>query len=228
MTGRRLDSRAWDARFPVMLLRGLALLIPLASGAAADPVAFDKNWREQGFLRLFSNEYALRGSRADLVSDGTVSLIWRPVEGALREATFATWRWQVAEGIGPTDLTRKGGDDRNLALYFVFVDQAAARNLTRNNARRVLNTPSTKALVYTWGGSHKTGTVLKSPYHPALRLKILRNAPTGSFSETVDLAFDHRRIFGTAPGVLVGLALSADSDDTDGLIRASVADLTLE
>ncbi|MCV6591758.1 MAG: DUF3047 domain-containing protein [Silicimonas sp.] len=211
-----------------MIFRVFLLLMALATSATAEPVAFDKSWREQGFLRLFTNDYALRGGRVGVVSDGTVSLIWRPVEGALRGATRASWRWQVAEGVVPTDLSAKGGDDRNLALYFVFVDEATAKSLTRNNARRVLRNPSTRALVYTWGGDHEIGAVLKSPYHPALRLKILRNAPTGSFSETVDLASDHRRIFGTAPGVLVGLALSADSDDTDGLIRASVADLTLE
>lgn len=211
-----------------MLTRAFLLLISLAFPVAADPVAFDKNWREQGFLRFFTNDYALRGTRVDVVSDGTVSLIWRPVEGDLRQATRAAWRWQVTDGVRATDLSLKGGDDRNLSLYFVFVDAATAARLTRNNARRVLRNASTRALVYTWGGDHAPGALLQSPYHPALRMKILRGAATGAFSERVDLAADHRRAFGEAPGVLVGLALSADSDDTGGLIRASVADLTLD
>lgn len=203
-----------------------ALCLGVAS-VHANSVPFDAAWKEQGFLRLFTNDYDLKGSQVDVVSDGTVSLIWRPVEGDLRQSTKASWRWRVTENVAPTDLTRKGGDDRNLSLYFVFVDEQTAANLTRNSARSVLRNPSTRAIVYVWGGSHPEGTILPSPYHPGLRTKVLRTGPNGSFSEQVDLEADYRRAFGEDPGVLVGLGVSADSDDTDGRIRASVAELRL-
>ncbi len=196
--------------------------------AIASPVPFDRGWKEQGFLRLWTNEYSFRGRQVDVVSDGTVSLIWRPVDTDMREAKTASWRWRVTEGVAATDLTRKGGDDRNLALYFVFVDEATAATLNPSNARRLLRNKSTRALVYVWGGAHARGDSLPNPYHPGLRTMVLRGPGEGAFSERVDLAADHRRAFGTAPGVLVGLAVSSDSDDTDGRVRASIADLTLE
>jgi len=197
------------------------------SAAQTAPVAFDGTWKEQGFLRLWTNDYSFRGRQLDVVSDGTVSLVWRPLEGALRGATKAMWRWRVTESVAPTDLTRKGGDDRNLALYFVFIDEASAQGLSAGDARKLLRNPNTRALIYVWGGNHATGSILPSPYHPGLRTKVLRTGSEGTFSESVDLDADYRRAFGTAPGVLVGLGVSSDSDDTDGRVRASIADLAL-
>lgn len=210
------------------VLRPLTLALALAAGpAVAAPIAFDSSWQEQGFLRLFSNEYGLKGSSLDVVSDGTVSLIWRPVPEALGSATKATWTWQVDEGVRPTDLTRKGGDDRNLAMYFVFVDAATAEGLNRNSARALLRNPNTRVLVYVWGGNHARGAILNSPYGAQLKTKVLRGADTGRHAETVDLARDVAAAFGGAPGVLVGVGISADSDDTDGRIRARVSNLSV-
>lgn len=206
----------------------LTVCILSATMAVASPVPFDGNWREQGFLRLWTNDYSFRGSQVDVVSDGTVSLIWRPVDAELRGATNASWRWRVTEGVSATDLTQKGGDDRNLAMYFVFVDAETAKTLNASNARRLLRNKNMRALVYVWGGSHARGDMLPNPYHPALRTMILRGPGEGTFSERVDLAADYRRAFGSDPGVLVGLGVSADSDDTDGRVRASIANLRLE
>ena len=203
------------------------LAVGVCGAAVGAPVAFDGGWKEQGFLRLWTNKYDFRGDRLDILSDGTVSLVWRPVEPSLRDAGTASWTWQVAEGVAATDLTRKGGDDRNLAVYFVFVDAETAAGLTRNTARSLLRNPKTRALVCVWGGDHQRGAVLASPYHPGLRTKVLRTEETGRASESVDLAADYRAAFGAEPGVLVGLAVSADSDDTGGRIRASIADLML-
>lgn len=202
------------------------LLTPLT--IAASPVAFDSAWKEQGFFRFFNNEYTLRGDSLGIVSDGTVSVIWRPIDGSLANAANASWRWQVTQGVVPTDLTQKGGDDRNIALYFVFVDPETAKTLNRNSARRLLRNKDTRALVYVWGGEHARGTIMGSPYSAALRAKILRGAETGTFNESVDLKADFRRAFGEDPGVLVGLAITADSDDTDGVIQAQIGGIDLK
>lgn len=210
-------------------ITALSLSLAISTGPVfAAQVPFDGAWKEQGFLKLFTNDYRLRGDQVDITSDGTVSVIWRPVDDALGNADRASWRWAVSQGVAATDLTRKGGDDRNLAIYFVFVDEATARTLNRNSARRLLTNPSTRALVYVWGGAHPKGAILPSPYSDGLRTKILRGTGTGTFSESVDLDADYRRAFGSAPGVLVGLAITADSDDTGGEIRAAIRDLRVE
>ncbi|HHI71182.1 MAG TPA: DUF3047 domain-containing protein [Rhodobacteraceae bacterium] len=199
-----------------------ALAGPLAQ---ADTLKFDRSWKEQGFLRLWTNDYGLEGRQLKVVSDGTVSLLWRSVPKSAWNAKMASWGWSVAKSVKPTDLTQKGGDDRNLAIYFVFVDPNDAKRLEGSSARRVLGNASTRALVYVWGGKYPRGKILNSPYGPGkLKTVISRAAGTGKFSEKVDLAADFKRAFGKAPGVLVGVAVSADSDDTDGMINAVVRD----
>lgn len=190
--------------------------------AAATPLPFDGGWTEQGFLRFRSNDYRQGGDVLQIVSDGTVSLLWRAVPDDLRGARTASWGWSVAEGVPATDLTRKGGDDRNLAVYFAWTDPDTAATANPRNAARLLRQPGTRVIVYVWGDDAARGTVLDSPYLPGLRTVVLRPAGTGQHVETVDLAGDYARIFGGAPGRLVGVGISADSDDTDTRIRASI------
>ena len=178
---------------------------------------FDNSWKEQGFFRLFSNDYVLRGAQLDVLSDGTVSMLWRPVDRESRNANFAKWMWRVREGVIPTDLTVKGNDDRNLSVYFVFVDPDRLEALKGRSARRILREESARALIYVWGGAHRVGSILPSPYSPRLRTKVLRPVEPGTFRENVNLASDYRAAFESAPGALVGLAVSADSDDTNGI-----------
>ena len=216
---------------PSMALVSASLCLTLwAYGAAAQgqAVAFDDAWKEQGLLRLFTNDYATNGKSLDVVSDGTVSVLWRPVDNALADAQSARWNWSVSEGVTPTDLTTKGGDDRNLALYFVFVDPETAETMGEVSATKLLRDPKTRGVVYVWGGEHEKGEMLQSPYSDGLRTKILRTEANGSFDEQVDLDADYKAAFGDNPRVLVGLAVTADSDDTDGFIRASISDLQIE
>ncbi len=208
-------------RSAVVVLAGI-----LAVEVTAEPLKFDGSWNEQGFLRLWSNEYSLGGNQLGVTSDGTVSLLYRPVPKSAWNSTMASWGWSVAQSVAVTDLTRKGGDDRNLAIYFVFMDQGDAEVLAGKSARRVLKNASTRALVYVWGGDYPRGKVLRSPYGPGkLKTVIGRAAGKGAFSEKVDLAADYKRAFDTSLGVLVGVGISADSDDTGGKISATVKDL---
>jgi len=190
-------------------------------------IPFDGSWKEQGLLRLFSNEYGLQGRRLNVFSDGTVSVLWRPISSALGTAKTAGWGWSVSQGVKGTDLTQRGGDDRNLALYFVFIDPETASTLGRTSARKLLRDPNTRALVYVWGGNNTKGTFLDSPYSPGLKSRILQKAQTGSFTESVNLEGDFTQAFGDMPRILVGLAVTADSDDTDGTIRAAIQDLQI-
>jgi hypothetical protein len=198
------------------------LAICLALPAAAVPLSFDGSWEEQGFLRFSSNDYAQGGSNLQVRSDGTVSLLWRAVPEALRGATSASWGWSVAESVPATDLRRKGGDDRNLAVYFAWTDPQTAATANPSRATALLRNPSTRVIVYVWGDDDARGTLQNSPYLPGMRTIVLRQAGTGQHTERVDLAADYARAFGGAPGVLVGMGISADSDDTDTRIRAAI------
>jgi hypothetical protein len=203
-----------------------ALTSLVASAAAASSITFDGNWKHQKFSLFSGNSYAPKGAALDVASDGSVSLYYRAVPDALWSSSGASWSWEVSQSVPATDLTRKGGDDRNLAMYFVFLPQAEAERLRGKRVTRLLSNEDVRVLVYVWGGSHARGAVLPSPYLGARgKTVVLRGAGTGSAMENVDLAADFRRAFGAAPTALVGLAVSGDSDDTDSMIRARVSSL---
>jgi hypothetical protein len=204
-------------------MRALALALMLATPAhASGPVPFDEAWTEQNF-RLFSgNDYRMAGSAMEVQSNGAVSLVWRVLPEAFWTARRAGWDWAVEAGVPATDLTVKGGDDRNLALYFVFLPEAEARAMAeRPNIRKLLGSEEARVLVYVWGGAREG--MLDSPYlGPRGKTVVLRAAGEGAHVEGVDLSADYARAFGGDAPALVGLAVSADSDDTASVIRAGV------
>jgi hypothetical protein len=209
----------------------LAAALVLGLGApswASGPVPFGTGWQEQTFPRLDANRYDHRGSVLKLRSEQSVSMTWRALPRDFHDARQAAWRWQVNEGTPATDLTRKGGDDRNIALYFLFLPQDKIARGGASSIRRLLSDRDARVLIYVWGGAHERNEVLPSPYLGARgKTVVLRGAGTGAHSERVDLAADHARAFGAAPQALVGVAVSADSDDTESRIIARLEGLEL-
>lgn len=195
----------------------------------AEPLQFTSDWREQGFPRLRNNRYGLEGNRLDIVSDQAVSVLYRALPESRWSARSAQWNWAVDQSVPPTDLRLKGGDDRNISIYFVFMDEASARRAGPNpRLRSLLGNRNARLLVYVWGGDHARGAVLESPYlENRGATLILRGAGMGAHGEEVDLAADYARVFGGAPEALVGIAVSADSDDTQSIIRARISDMVL-
>lgn len=197
--------------------------------ALAQNISFDRSWSEQRFSMLSSNDYGRSGTRLSIASDGTVSMIYRQLDPEFWSARSASWDWSVQTSVPPTDLTQKGGDDRNISLYFVFMDQAEAEALKENASIRSLLTAKTaRVLMYVHGGNHQRGALLPSPYLGAQgKTKVVRPAGTGAFSEKANLLADFRKAFNEEPKALVGLAVSADSDDTETSIEAMVSNLEL-
>ena len=213
-------------RFPRAALAAL-LLGPAAAGAM--DIRFDGGWTEQRFSLFSSNTFEQAGEVLRVASEGTVSLLWTPLPEPLWGARRASWRWEAEAAPPPTDLTRRGGDDRALALYFLFLPRAQAEAARDADVSELLDAQDARILMYVLGGDHPRGASLPTPYLGARgRTLVLRPAGTGAWSESVDLAADHRRVFGAAPGSLVGLAVSADSDDTDATAIAALSELRLE
>ena len=205
----------------------LALVIFLCTSAhvSAKPIDFSDGWSEQRFSVFSSNEFEPSGETLHIRSNGTASMFWSRLPSALSDSTQAQWDWEVTASVPPTDLTLKGGDDRNLSVYFVFMPEAS---LPKADAKltELLGNNHARVLMYVWGGKHMRGEILPTPYLNELgRTLILRPAGTGQASERVKLKTDFQRAFGTEPTRLIGIAISADSDDTDTKIKARVSNL---
>ena len=209
-------------------LLSTALAIATVTSAHAGQISFSNGWQEQRLSLFSSNDYTF-GQNLGLVSDGSVSIAWSRVGREDWGTSAASWSWTVDQSVPATDLSQKGGDDRNISLYFVFVPESIAPSLEGANIRSLLGNDDVRIIQYAWGGNHARGQVIPSPYGPQGQgvTIALRQAGTGSFNESVDLAADYARAFGGERGALIGLAVSGDSDDTDSTIRAAIGNLTL-
>lgn len=204
------------------------LLAIAATTVSAGPVSFSSGWKEQRLSLFSSNDYSF-GKNLGLDSDGSVSIAWTRVGQGDWGVSDASWNWNVDQSVPVTNLAKKGGDDRNISLYFVFVPESVAPSLKGANIRSLLGNSDVRIIQYAWGGNAKRGQVIPSPYGPKGQgvTIALRQAGTGSHREKVDLAADYARAFGGSKGALIGLAVSGDSDDTKSVIRASIGNLTL-
>ena len=193
-----------------------------------DPDPSVNDWRYLSFPGRQGAQFKASGGDTVIVlAEAGVGVLWHPVPLKLSGAGHARWRWRVTAGVGPTDLTKKGGDDRTLAVYFVFSDGLVA--VENADLMDLLRQGKGYLLMYVWGGLAAPGTILPSPNFDGRGRTIMKraaDAPMGVwFKETADLRSDFRSAFGRLPGRLVAVAVSSDSDDTGGVNIAAFADL---
>ncbi|MBW8268951.1 DUF3047 domain-containing protein [Caldovatus aquaticus] len=168
---------------------------------------------------------------------GEGGFVWRPLAG--RPACLS-WRWRVEEGPPPTDLARRGGDDRAISISVGFDGWPPGAGVwvrTQHAAAQALagdGVPLPRSvLTYVWGGSgREPGPFFANPWLGGVgRVRVLRpaGAPRGVWvEERVDLAADWRRAFGGQdPPPLVKITIGTDADDTRSRVRAAVEDLRL-
>jgi hypothetical protein len=216
----------------IVIAGGLALAGP---GLALGPVAFGPSlsasgWQDFPYRNLKQVEFTAEGADTlRLRSDHAASLIWRQLPSDFSGGGVAQWRWKVDQAVPPTDLSDRGADDRSIALYFLFADSASAANDPPKSMRSAMM--SGRALIYVWGSDEAAGSVIRSPsMFGRGQLVVQRPAasPTNTWiSESVDLRADFRRAFGREPGPLVGVGVSADSDNTGTVAEATLSNLVI-
>jgi hypothetical protein len=204
----------------------------LAQQTEFGPTLSAAGWTDLTFFRKKPAEFVAKDNQTvSIMAQSAVSLIWKRIEGSGALATRASWRWRVDEGVGPTDLAKKGGDDRSIALYFVFSkeDPAVLKTATMTS---LLRSGDGKILIYVFGGRDARGAVIPNPYLPGRGVTIVqRNASAERgvwLAERADIQADAKRIYGADVGRLVAIALSSDSDDTSGSTKAELSSLVLQ
>lgn len=221
------------------ILTALLLGAGIAAGATPVPVAPDlAGWRPFGFDGKPANRYRVTAEGAiEVASAGSVSLLYHDVAPELARTPCLAWRWRVDTTMPPTDIARKGGDDRPVAVYVTFPYDPDEASLAERMQRALIelmqgrDAPG-RVLVYMWGGRNSRGSVVASPYLGSFgALVVLRpgDAPLGQwFAEEVDIAKDYARVFKKPARRPDQLAIGADSDDTGLESLAQVAELRFQ
>lgn len=213
-------------KYGTLIATALMVLMTAQTGqVAAEEIAFS-GWTHQKFSLLGGNTWRQDGRELSVESNGSVSLLWRAIPKTSWQAASASWNWSVDVGVPPTDLSQKGGDDRNLSFYVIFAPQNVAEVTEGMGIRKLLENPDIRVLMYVWGGTHDRGKVVPSPYLGARgKTIVLRPAGLGQHNEDVDLRADLNRVYGRSDFALIGVAVSADSDDTETRIMARMSSL---
>jgi len=211
-----------------------ALSLALGWSVAAEMLDFGPELRRSGWVAVTfprippASFAAIDPSTVEVSADTSAGLLWRMVDTSLHHARSASWRWIVTEGVPPTDLTKRGSDDRTLGVYFVFGTWADAKK----SPLAMLGSSTVTALVYVFGGDKPRRTILSSPHMGARgKFIVLRPADTQTsiwFDENIELAKDYARAFATPPRLLLAVAISSDSDNTGRRNRARLRSLTIE
>ncbi len=223
-------------RREVILVGGAAAVAAsVPARAGLDDALGWAGWRELTFKNKQPNRFAAEGADGVRVeTNGTVSLIYRPASADLASTPILAGRWRVDAAPPPTDLTRKGGDDRPLAVYVSFAYDPARAGVGERLKRAAASITSDRPLpgrllVYTWGGDGRAQGWFDSPYIKQFsKMRALRgpDAPLGQWvEERVDLRADHQAAFGQPPTAPTEISVSADSDDTKSRSVGLVADL---
>lgn len=187
------------------------------------------------------------GGALGIGSHGSVSLHHiRPPANHARGSRLA-WEWRVTRSGGVSDLSERGGDDRNLAVLVAFrYDPEAAsfkERLLRPliEAREGEDAPG-RVLAYTWAGGTGAGgqaageassgppmrRMIESPFGGAAhRILVLRRGPGPWAREEIDLARDYRAAFGAGGYEIQHIAIAADTDDLGGEVEAQIRNLVL-
>lgn len=220
----------------VVLIGALAITVPAASkGLRVTPDLGGAGWKVLGFPGKAETRFVGRADGViEVTAVNSVALLYREVPAADRGVRYLSWRWRVDNTTAPTDLSRKGHDDRPLALHIWFRDDPRDGDLWRRMRRGVMaglfGVPLTgKVVTYVWGGIGRRGDRIVNPYIERDGVMyILRpgDAPTGRwFKERVDIAADFERAFGYPAPAPMYISVSADADDTESSSAALVADI---
>jgi len=216
-----------------MRVLALVLAAGVITGAAAAgplPVVLDLHpakWEMLSFKGMAETSFrAAPGGAMEIVADKSSSVLYLKVADDPVPATHLSWEWQVIDALPATDLSRTDGDDRILSIYVAFSDGS----MTSRIKAMVSPLAAGKVLNYVWGGDREMD--IAHPHFPdsgRLIVKRTVHAPAGEWvSESVDLAADYRRAFGTpAPGVAY-IGVSGDADDLGLVSKGLLRNIRLE
>jgi len=149
------------------------------------------------------------------------------------------WQWRLDEPNLAVDLHQRQGDDIALkvcTLWDMPIDKVPflERQLLRVARSRAGEPLPAATVCYVWDPFLPVGTALDSPFTRRLRYIVLRSGTERLHQwmpERRDITADFLKLFGAETNEvppLVGVAIGADADNTQGHSVGHVADMVLD
>lgn len=187
-------------------------------------------WKEFTFDDQRQNTFRqIKEGVIEIETNKSVSIAYLPFDTAkldLRETSNLVFEWQHEGQVIDTDVSKKGGDDRILAIYLAFPYQPEHASLKEKLLRPLVvasqgrDAPG-RLLTYLWAGEPKVGRWFENPYTgKAGYMKVIQDAKDGSnnanvwHAHKVNIVEDFKEKFGHTPPTPAYVAIGVDSDDT--------------
>ena len=146
------------------------------------------------------------------------------------------FQWQVAQLLEGADMTVRELEDSPARVVLAFDGdrrQFSPRNAMLNELTRSLTGEEMPyaMLMYVWSNTLPVDTVIVNPRTDRIRKIVVESGPARLkqwLTYQRDARADFERAFGEPPGVLQGLAIMTDSDNTRGFAQAWYGEIRLE
>ena len=219
----------------IVLATAFALAATHASASCVPIAPGLPGWERLDFKNITPNIWAEDGGAVAVTSNSGASMLYTST-GANGQPVL-TWRWRIDNPVPATDLTRKGGDDRSMALTVGFAYDSANASMGERMKRVVVESVAGadapgRVIEFVWGGNQPQGSRTQSPYSGSSgQIVTLRTSadPAGQWqSESVNVAALYREIWGSEAPPVTRVALTADSDDTKTTSSARISDICFQ
>jgi hypothetical protein len=179
------------------------------------------------------------GKRAvKIEADLSYGNIVHPVKAVAAPAQLS-WQWRIEKPIETADLREKHGDDTAVKVCVFFdlpIDNVpfTDRQLLRIARGKTTDPVPTATVCYVWDAKLAAGTTLDNAFTRRMRYIVLESGTDRLnkwVSEKRDVAADFLKLFSDEIRVvppIVGIAVGADSDNTQGHSVAYVSGIALE
>jgi hypothetical protein len=145
------------------------------------------------------------------------------------------WRWRVQELIAGADNLDRHAEDSPVRLMLFFAGdkrRLPARDQLALEMAEMVSGQSVPyaTLVYMWENRQPVGTVIDSAHTGRVKMVVAGSGRDrlGQWKHFErDYVADFERAFGERPGLLIGVGIMTDTDNTGGEIEAYYGDIEL-
>jgi hypothetical protein len=177
------------------------------------------------------------GSRTTLLAraHSSISMLRKPLRIEPAQLGSVHFSWLLPQLIANADMGERGSDDSPVRLVLAFEGDRSTFSL-KNAMLSELSLTLTgeempyATLMYVWCNRRPVGSVVHNNRTDRIRQLVVESGSTG-LQQWRDyernIRADYEKVFGEAPGALVGIAVMTDSDNTKSTVLAHYGDISL-
>lgn len=166
-------------------------------------------------------------------AEASASGLAHPLAVDPREYPLLVWRWKVDALVDGADVTRRDSEDAPVRILVSFagdIDSLPLEERIFFDHFRLLTGRQLPyaTLVYIWENRLARESIIHNPHTSRIRMIVVESGREhlGAWREIArNVREDYRRAFGEEPGMITGVGIMTDTDNTGATIQAYYGDI---